>query len=193
MTLTDHGPSPVRDSLPVSAEAKDEQRDLWDRWWYDRFEIPNDLPPGLPTCRVEVDGLSWTLHLLEHVAPVTTRAFRNALPLDGHVIHCAWFGHAAYFLDRIDLPEVGYELENRNSKLAPGDWIWDPYIKEITFAYGRHAQVNFPTAIHMDGRVHPNQACIFARITEDLDAFAAWCKSVRFEGTKRMRITEEKP
>jgi hypothetical protein len=186
-------PSRERDALPVRADAKDEQQRLWDRWWYDRFEISNDIRGGGRTCTIEVDDASWTLHLLDHVAPATCEAFWQILPLDGHTIHCAWFGHAAYFLDRIDLPGLGYALENRSSRLAPGDWIWDPHIKEITFAYGRHAQVNFPTTIHLDGREHPHQACIFARITADLDRFAAWCKSLRFEGTKPMRIVRGQP
>lgn len=186
-------PSRERDALPVRADAKDEQQRLWDRWWYDRFEISNDIRGGGRTCTIEVDDASWTLHLLDDVAPATCEAFWQILPLDGHSIHCAWFGHAAYFLDRIDLPGLGYALENRSSRLAPGDWIWDPHIKEITFAYGRHAQVNFPTTIHLDGREHPHQACIFARITADLDPFAAWCKSLRFEGTKRMRVSRGQP
>ena len=188
--MSANGPSTERDALPVSRGAdKEGQRGLWDEWWYDRFEIPNDLPAGLTTCQVEVEGHAWTLALLEHIAPKTCRAFTEMLPYEGHIIHCAWFGHAAFFLDRVDLPDIGYELENRSSRLAPGDWVWDPYIKEITFAYGRYAQVNFPTTIWLDGRPHPNQVCIFARIVAGLDSFAAMCKSLRFEGTKLMRVT----
>lgn len=105
--------------------------------------------------------------------PRTCQAFWELLPYEGQVIHCAWFGHAAFFLDRVELSGMGYELENRSAKLAPGDWVWDPYIKEITFAYGRYAQVNFPTTIWLDGRPHPNQVYIFARMVENLDSFAA--------------------
>ena len=111
------------------------------------------------------------------------------MPYEGQIIHCAWFGHAAFFLDRIALPELGYDLENRSSRLAPGDWVWDPYINEITFAYGRYAEVHFPTTVWLDDRPHPNQVCIFARIVANLDGFAAMCKSLRFEGTKMMRVT----
>ena len=184
------GPSTERDSLTVSAGAdKPRQQRLWDEWWYDRFEIPNDLPPDVRRCAVEVQGSTWSLALLDHIAPRTCQAFWELLPYEGQVIHCAWFGHAAFFLDRVELPGMGYELENRSAKLAPGDWVWDPYIKEITFAYGRYAQVNFPTTIWLDGRPHPNQVCIFARMVENLDSFAAMCKSLRFEGTKPMRVT----
>ena len=184
------GPSTERDSLTVSAGAdKPRQQRLWDEWWYDRFEIPNDLPPDVRRCAVEVQGSTWSLALLDHIAPRTCQAFWELLPYEGQVIHCAWFGHAAFFLDRVELPGMGYELENRSAKLAPGDWVWDPYIKEITFAYGRYAQVNFPTTIWLDGRPHPNQVCIFARMVENLDSFAAMCKSLRFDGTKPMRVT----
>ena len=184
------GPSTERDSLTVSAGAdKPRQQRLWDEWWYDRFEIPNDLLPDVRRCAVEVQGSTWSLALLDHIAPRTCQAFWELLPYEGQVIHCAWFGHAAFFLDRVELPGMGYELENRSAKLAPGDWVWDPYIKEITFAYGRYAQVNFPTTIWLDGRPHPNQVCIFARMVENLDSFAAMCKSLRFEGTKPMRVT----
>jgi hypothetical protein len=84
------------------------------------------------------------------------------------------------------MPELGFELENRQTRLAPGDFIWDPYIKEITFAYGRHAEMRFPTTMWVDGREHPNQGCIFARIIENLDGYARACKRTRYEGTKRM-------
>jgi hypothetical protein len=181
--------SSERDALPINAGTdRREQQALWDAWWYDRFEIPNDLPPETRHCAVEVEGATWTLVLLDHVAPQTCQAFWELLPYEGPIIHCAWFGHAAYFLNRIELPGMGYELENRSSKLAPGDWIWDPVIKEITFAYGRFAEVRFPTTIWLDERPHPNQACIFARIVENLDGFAAMCKSLRFAGSKTMRV-----
>jgi hypothetical protein len=39
-----------------------------------------------------------------------------------------------------------------------GDIVWDPYIEEVTIAYGRNAFVNFPTMIYTkDKRPHPNQ------------------------------------
>lgn len=178
-----------RDSLPMQAGSdRQGQQSLWDRWWYDRFEIPNDLPPEVRRCSVAVEGQTWTLALLDHVAPRTCQAFWELLPYEGPIIHCAWFGHAAFFLDRIELPALGYDLENRSSRLAPGDWIWDPYINEITFAYGRYAEVRFPTTVWLDDRPHPNQACIFARVDANLDGFAAMCKSLRYEGSKAMRV-----
>jgi hypothetical protein len=166
------------------------QRKLWDEWWYDRFEIPNTIPADAKRFTLEMEGERFGGALLSNAAPRTAQAFWDALPYAGTMIHCAWFGHAAFYLDRIDLEGVGMELENRSTKLAPGDVVWDPWIKEITFAYGRHAQVNFPTTIYAaDGTPHPNQVCIFARITDNLDGFAVMCKRLRYEGTKRMTAT----
>src|SRR4029453_10826649 len=65
-----------RDSLPMQAGSdRQGQQSLWDRWWYDRFEIPNDLPPEVRRCSVAVEGQTWTLALLDHVAPRTCQAF----------------------------------------------------------------------------------------------------------------------
>jgi hypothetical protein len=171
----------------MDASDKTAQRQLWDAWWYDRFEIPLGVPADAKRFELELLGERFGGVLLENAAPRTARAFWEMLPYAGTMIHCAWFGHAAFYLDRIELPGMGLELENRSTRLAPGDVIWDPYIKEITFAYGRHAMVNFPTTIYgADGTPHPNQACIFARIVENLEGFAVACKRLRYEGTKPM-------
>jgi hypothetical protein len=65
---------------------------------------------------------------------------------------------------------------------VPGDWVWDPHIKEITFAYSRYAQANFPRRSGSTGRPQANQACIFGWIVENLDSFAARCKSPPLRG-----------
>ena len=171
----------------MDASNKTTQRQLWDAWWYDRFEIPLGVPADAKRFELELAGERFGGVLLENAAPRTAQAFWEMLPYSGTMIHCAWFGHAAFYLDRIDLSGMGLELENRSTRLAPGDVIWDPYIKEITFAYGRHAMVNFPTTIHgSDGTPHPNQACIFARVVENLESFAVACKRLRYEGTMPM-------
>lgn len=169
-----------------------ELHDMWDQWWYDRYELPNDIPSDARRFEVAIDGETIASGaLLDHVAPRTCEAFASLLPYRGDVIHNAWFGHCAYYLDRFPrmVEQLGYELENRSVRLAPGDWVWDPWLQEITFAYGRYAEVRFPTTIHTErGGVHPNQACIFARITDNLDAWAHACKRLRYEGYKIMEV-----
>jgi hypothetical protein len=177
-----------RFDVGIDPADKDAQRHVWDSWWYDRFEIPHTIPAGARRLTLEMGGETFGAALLDHVAPKTCAALWELLPYSGNMIHCAWFGHAAFYLDRIPLlSTLGYELENRFQRLAPGDMIWDPYIEEITIAYGRNAMVNFPTTVHTaDGKVHPNQACIFGRIVDNLDGFAVMCKRLRYEGTKVM-------
>ena len=173
--------------MAVDPQAAQQMRKMWDEWWYDRFELPNDIPPDARRFEVEIDGEVCGGVLLDHVAPRTCAAFAERLPFSGRIIHCAFFGHAAFYLDRVELPELGNELENRSTKLAPGDFIWDPVIQEVTFAYGRHAEMRFPTTIYSaDGQPHPNQGCIFARIIDNLDGWATSCKRLRYEGAQVM-------
>ena len=121
------------------------QREMWDEWWYDQFEIPNDIPDNFRRFEIEIDGEVCVGALLETAAPKTCEAFWQMMPIDAYIIHCAFFGHAAFYLDRVDMvPALGYELENRQTRMAPGDFIWDPWLKEVTFAYGRHAGMRFP-------------------------------------------------
>ena len=139
------------------------QREMWDEWWYDQFEIPNDIPDSFRRFEIEIDGEVCVGALLETAAPKTCDAYWDMMPIDAHIIHCAFFGHAAFYLDRIDMvPALGYELENRQTRMAPGDFIWDPWLKEVTFAYGRHAGMRFPTTLWYGDTPHPNQGCIFA-------------------------------
>lgn len=182
-----------RKDVGMDTNDKTVQREMWDGWWYDRFEIPHTVPADARRLSLEMGGEKFGAVLLDRQAPKTCQAFWELLPYSGSMIHCAWFGHAAFHLDRIPLlDKLGYELENRFQRLAPGDMIWDPYIEEVTIAYGRNATVNFPTTIYTkDGLQHPNQACIFGRIIDNLDGFAVMCKRLRYEGTKQM-ITRRK-
>ena len=177
-----------RSDIGIDPENKTAQRQMWDRWWYDRFEIPHTIPTDARRITMEMAGETFGAVLLDRIAPKTCKAFWDVLPYTGNMIHYAWFGHAAFYLDRVPLLDVlGYELENRFQRLAPGDIVWDPYIEEVTIAYGRNAFVNFPTTIYTaDGRPHPNQVCIFGRVVENLDGFAVMCKRLRYEGTKAM-------
>ena len=132
------------------------QREMWDEWWYDQFEIPNDIPDSFRRFEIEIDGEICVGALLETAAPKTCEAFWQMMPINAHIIHCAFFGHAAFYLDRVDMvPALGYELENRQTRMAPGDFIWDPWLKEVTFAYGRHAGMRFPTTLWLRRHAAP--------------------------------------
>lgn len=177
--------------MGVDLEHADELRQMWDQWWYDRFEIPNDIQDDWRRFELEIDGEVFGGVLLETAAPKTCDSFWKMLPFRADAIHNAWFGHCSYFLTRFPtiVEDLGYELENRQVEMAPGDFIWDPWIQEITWAYGRHAKMRFPTTIHTEeGGVHPNHGCIFARVIENLDGFATACKRLRYEGFKVVEV-----
>src|SRR5215471_9474318 len=162
----------------------DQMHRMWNAHWYDEFEIPNTVPEDARMFELECDGETVSVAMLENAAPRTCECFWQSLPIRGHAIHCAFFGHAAFWLDRVDLG-TGRMLENRSVRLTPGEFIWDPWMHEITWAYGRYAEMRFPTTLRYDQEPHPNQGCIFARVVpDDLDRFAAMMKRLRFEGAK---------
>jgi hypothetical protein len=157
---------------------------MWNAHWYSEFEISNAIPDGARTFELACDGDQVSVTLLHDVAPDTCARFWELLPIQGHAIHCAFFGHAAFWLDRVDLG-TGRVLENRSVRLTPGEFIWDPWMHEITWAYGRYAEMRFPTTLWYGDQPHPNQGCIFARVVQnDLDRFASMMKRLRYEGAK---------
>lgn len=167
----------------VDRETSDALKKLWDDWWYNRFEIPLEISPNARRFEIDVEGEVSTAVLLEEAAPKTCQAFWEILPAKYHLIHCAFFGHAAFPLERIELPGVT-ELENRTQRFCLGDMIYDPLLPEITIAYGRYAEVRFPTTPWFGSTPHPHQACLFAKIVENLQGFADMCKRTRIEGAK---------
>ena len=189
--------TPSRSNAPDARFAEEaelrntQMQTMWNAHWYDEFEIANTTPSDARTFDLVCDGESVTVALLHNAAPETCDRFWNVLPLGGHAIHCAFFGHAAFWLDRIDLG-TGRVLENRSVRLTPGEFIWDPWMHEITWAYGRYAEMRFPTTLWYGDAPHPNQGCIFARVVAaDLDRFAAMMKRLRYEGAKVVEARRE--
>ena len=95
----------ARADIGLDPSDKAAQRAMWDGWWYDRFEIPNAIPSDARRLELEMGGETFGAVLLDHVAPKTCQAFWEVLPYTGNMIHCAWFGHAAFYLDRVPLLE----------------------------------------------------------------------------------------
>ena len=79
----------------------DQMRSMWNAHWYDEFEIPNTIPENARVFELECDGERVSVALLDNAAP-TCECFWKRLPIRGHAIHCAFFGHAAFWLDRVD-------------------------------------------------------------------------------------------
>jgi hypothetical protein len=126
-----------------------------------------------------VDGQTFRGVLLESAAPKTCDAFWRLLPFRGEVIHSAWVEHHSYILDRFPqlFEELGFEPEDEREEIEPGEFVWDPWIQEISWSYGSEAEARSPSIVYTeDGRMHRNRGCVFARVTEDLDAFADVCE-----------------
>jgi hypothetical protein len=165
---------------------RDQMREMWNRWWYDEFDFALDVPEDAELVELEVGGERFDLALLSEIAPLACEGFKRHLPYERQIVHCVFFGHAAYWLDRIDLgPTV---LENRTTRFLPGEFIWEPWIKEITFAYGRWAEVRMPTpTIWEQGVLHPQQAQVFAKIVPgQVTRFAHTIRRTRYEGSMPM-------
>jgi hypothetical protein len=123
--------------------------------------------------------------LLERAAARTCEAFWQMLPIRGDVLRNDWSDGCSYFLDRFPrfLGVLGYELENPQTEVAPGDLIWDPWIQELTLAHGEHARPRgAATVLTEDGCARPHRGCTFARITENLEGFASACERIADEG-----------
>lgn len=165
-----------------------EMHAMWNRWWYDQFDFGLEAPENAREFEIEVDGERWDVALLEDAAPKTCQAWWDTLatPYEGKIIHTCFFGHCAYWLDRIDFPDV-QELENRTTRFALGEFIWEPWLKEITFCYGRWGEVRFPTTPVYNGEPHPGQAILFARLKSGFNRFAQMCRRTRYEGAITMK------
>jgi len=46
-----------RSDIGIDPENKTAQRQMWDGWWYDRFEIPNTIPAE--SRRIAADTGNW--------------------------------------------------------------------------------------------------------------------------------------
>ena len=95
------------------------QRRMWDTWWYDRFETPHAIPDDARRIAMETGGETFGGVLLHTVAPKTCRAFWDVLPYTGNMIHCAWFGHAAFYLDRVPLRDAAATSSRTASSASP--------------------------------------------------------------------------
>lgn len=139
------------------------------------------------------DEVAARADLLEAEAPTTCRELWKRLPFEGELIHGQWSGPETYLL--ID-PSIRIPPENQTFRVVPGDvgyyaveggrmYGWPDDTAELAFFYDRGAR---PSMI--DGPVPVN---LFARITENLEGFAAACRSIRREGVKRFRVKATGP
>lgn len=129
--------------------------------------------------------------LLESQAPATCRTIWDALPFEGELNHGIWSGPETYLM--ID-PAIRIPPENQTVQTEAGeigyytveggriiDWPED--LSELAFFYGRGARPAMPTG--------PVMVNLFARITDNLGAFAQACDEIRRSGIIGIRIERE--
>lgn len=74
---------------------------------------------------LDIEGTVFTAELLEDEAPHSIEAIREFLPLESHLMHVRWSGHATWInIDEIDLPEV--PRENHTVYPSRGDILFYP-------------------------------------------------------------------
>lgn len=135
--------------------------------------------------RVDITAVA---QLLDNEAPATCAAIWDALPFAGKLNHGIWSGPETYLL--ID-PEIRLAPENQTVQTQAGeigyytakggtivDWPED--LSELAFFYGRGARPTMP--------IGPVPVNLFARITDNLDAFARTCDEIRRSGITEIRV-----
>jgi hypothetical protein len=138
--------------------------------------------------KIAVSVGSWTGsgELLDELAPLTTAALCDALPITDRTIQVRWSGDAWRTEQNYELRPADAEVENIAGRLEAGDIIYYPNYEtgnvKIGFAYG-------PAEWLMPFRV-PVNVCRIGRVTEGLDEFVAVCQRIIFDGPVRVSISE---
>ncbi|AQL44776.1 hypothetical protein BV210_18690 (plasmid) [Halorientalis sp. IM1011] len=73
----------------------------------------------------DIEGQTFTADLLVDEAPQSIEAIREFLPLESHLMHVRWSGHATWVnIDEIELPEI--PRENHTVYPSRGDILLYP-------------------------------------------------------------------
>ena len=107
--------------------------------------------------------------LLDDAAPEICKAFYDALPVQGFCVHAKFAGEELILM----LPFYT-GAENEILDVAPGD---------IGYYPGRQTACMFYGATEPFGHVS-----VFARVTENLDAFRRWGSAALADGSVDMRL-----
>jgi len=151
---------------------------------------------------VHIDGeYAGAAILREDVAPRTSAAIWDALPIEGKLMHGTSSGEAVFFA--VDVPlsidlvpnalgssdlavgnvvahgETVVPPENATCYVSQGDFVLTPY-KACLIAYGRRAIIRSYV-----GEL-PSNAFAFVREPSELDALERLCKATLAHGAKRI-------
>ena len=86
---------------------------------------------------LEVAGVTVTAVLLDDLAPKTTNAFWEILPIEQTLRHVRWGGNGAYVIERKLRDEALFPLENRVAFYFPNTIALKPEHGELAFSYGQ--------------------------------------------------------
>jgi hypothetical protein len=131
--------------------------------------------------KIEIGDYLFVARLLEEEAPETCRAFKEVMPIEGHVIQARWSGEAVWF----PMNSYGIEVSQENATSHPsrGDILYYPggkSEKEMLIPYGSAC---FSSKV---GQLHGN---FFAIIIEGVNKLDEMGKKVLWEGAQNIRIT----
>ena len=143
----------------------------WERRW-------TGFRNGNERIIIEWDGGRAEARIFDEGAPITSKAFFEALPLEIPLMHVAWSGDMLMGTRPLDIGVR--EAENDVRLPWPGDIGWDPKIGEITFTYNL-AECKGPTG--------PNTIVIFGSIDTGLEEFARFARARRYEGVGAVRVS----
>ena len=134
--------------------------------------------------RSQVDQVVAEAELYEDKALLTTAALWEALPISDRTIQTRWSGNAWRTEGNYELRPAGAPVENIAERLSAGDIIFYPghehNLIKVGIAYGDAQWLN----PFMD----PIDVALIGRIDTNLDAFAARCERLIFEGPLPVRI-----
>lgn len=97
---------------------------------------------------IVLDGITITAQLRTELAPQTCQRLWALLPVEGLAVQGIWSGHAFHLAAPLDLGVDQVEDTGRSWKttLYPGEIVYCPATKELTFGYGPAAQYRLGAA-----------------------------------------------
>jgi hypothetical protein len=124
---------------------------------------------------VAIDAVTFRAQLLDSRSPHTAAAFREALPVEGSVVHGQWCGEMVQVLSTWHAD--GAETDRGVGFQYPGLVVYEPTTGEIAICYGQ-GRLNHHTL--------PLTPIPLAEIGSDLGPLADLCRSLQWKGAKRI-------
>jgi hypothetical protein len=135
--------------------------------------------------RIRVDNVVAEAQLYDELAPKTTSALWQRLPIHDRTIQTRWSGDAWRTEGNYELLPEGTPVENVADRLSAGDIIYYPGYRsgliKIGIAYGQ-AKWLAPFMVPID-------VALIGKIDTNLDDFVARCSRIIFEGPLDVEIS----